>query len=456
MLGVMDGDKVEPGSGRRRFEWLPKGVVPWDVVAVGGPEPVPRAVVAVVLIAVVAVVWEPPIRRALLAVAVVLVLALLAWPLRRRAERVAVEGSWLAFEAASVSLVRGEVDWPPPEPPGPGARVDIAEARGRILDHPRSAAAVRAALALLRATWPDAELPGRDIAGIGLPLVGAEEDFEEDAPRPRPGAPCVVVHDDRGGFALGTDVSDGLDEEANAKRARARQTLLARLAARTGSAVPSAHPGVVVPEEVMVTAGDVRAFVAAGLGPAYRLEAAFTGMAVEEAVDLELDLRRLRGWPSQVDSMDATARRRAGSAGLAGLLRDDLAAQAERDTGWESAHAVAEPLVPLWRARWEARLATLATRPTSQILDTAPATPVDREPGLSPTGRAALLLAVTATDLTDHPLRSTAAALGVPTHASARWLAWPRRQKAARVADGLLLWATLAVPVVLAIIQATR
>jgi hypothetical protein len=455
MLGVVDGDKVGPGSGRRRFEWLPKGVVPWDAVAVGGPEPVPRAVVAVVLIGVVAVVWEPPIRRAVLAVAVVPMLALLAWPLRRRAERVAVEGSWLAFEAASVSLVRGEVDWPPPEPPGPGARVDIAEARGRVLDHPRSAAAVRAALALLRATWPDAELPGRDIAGIGLSPVGAE-DFEEDAPRPRPGAPCVVVHDHRGGFALRTDVSDGLDEEDRAQRGRARQTLLARLAARTGSAVPSAHPGVVVSEEVVVTAGDVRAFGAAGLGPAYRLEAAFTGMAVDEAVDLELDLRRLRSWPSQVDSMDAAARRRAGPAGLAGLLRDDLAAQAERDTGWESAHAVAEPLVPLWRARWEARLVTLATRPTSQILDTAPATPVDREPCLSPTGRAALLLAVTATDLTDHPLRSTATALGVPTHASARWLAWPRGQKAARVADGMLLWATLAVPVVLAIIQATR
>ena len=54
----------------RRYAWLPEGVVPWDVVAVGGPEPVPRAVVAVVLVVVVAVVWETPIRWALLAAAV--------------------------------------------------------------------------------------------------------------------------------------------------------------------------------------------------------------------------------------------------------------------------------------------------------------------------------------------------------------------------------------------------
>jgi hypothetical protein len=72
--------------------------------------------------------------------------------------------------------------------------------------------------------------------------------------------------------------------------------------------------------------------------------------------------------------------------------------------------------------------------------------------GLSPTARAALLLAVTATDLTDHPLRSTTPALGVPAQSSAQWLAWPRGQKAARVADRLLLVATLAVPMALAII----
>jgi hypothetical protein len=213
---------------------------------------------------------------------------------------------------------------------------------------------------------------------------------------------------------------------------------------------------VIVPEEVAVTAGDVRAFVAAGLGPAYRLEAAFTGVAVDEQADLELDLRRLRGWPSHVDRLDAAARRRAGPAGLAGMLRDDLVAQAERDTDWESAHAITEPLVPLWRARWEARLAAVAARPTSHPLDAPPPTPANREPGLSPTGRAALLLAVTATDLTDHPLRSTATALGVPAQPSAQWLGWPRGHKPARVADRLLLLATLAVPVTLAIIQATR
>src|SRR6266540_5571924 len=55
---IVGGDKVEPGSGRRRFRWLPEGVVPWDAVAVGGPEPVPRAVVAVVVIVIVAVVWR--------------------------------------------------------------------------------------------------------------------------------------------------------------------------------------------------------------------------------------------------------------------------------------------------------------------------------------------------------------------------------------------------------------
>jgi hypothetical protein len=429
--------------------------VPWDTVDAGGPEPVPRAVGAVVLIVLVVVVWDAPIRRALLAAAVAVALAVLAWPLRRRAERVGLAGSWLAFGAESVSLVRGEAEWPPPTPPGPGARVDVAQARGTVLDHPRSAAVVQAALALLRATWPDAELPGRDIAGIGLPPSGAEEELEEDPPRPRPVVPCVVVHDDRGGFALRTGIGDGVDEGDNAQRAGARRTLLARLAARTGSATPSAHPGVVVPEEVVVTAGDVRAFVAAGLGPAYRLEAAFAGVAVDEQVDQELDLRRLRGWPSRVDGMDAAARRRAGLTGLAGVLRNDLTAQAERDAAWESAHAVADPLVPLWRARWEARLATLSARPGSQTLNAPPATPVDREPRLSPTGRAGLLLAVTATDLTDHPLRSTATTLGVPTHPSAQWLAWPRGQRAARVADGLLLWATLAVPVALAIIQAT-
>jgi len=245
-----------------------------------------------------------------------------------------------------------------------------------------------AALALLRATWPDAALPQRDIAGIGLGSVGVDDDAEEDAPRPR--ARYVVVHNDRGGFALDTSSgSDGVDEEARTQHARTRQALLARLATQTGSAVPSAHPGVIVPEEVAVTTGDVRAFVAAGLGPAYRLEAAFTGVAVNGAADLELDLRRLRGWPSRVDSMNAAERRRAGPARLAGMLRDDLAAQAERDTDWESAHAVAEPLVPLWRGRWEARLDAMVARPASYTPEASPATPANLELGLSATGRAA-------------------------------------------------------------------
>ncbi len=200
----------------------------------------------------------------------------------------------------------------------------------------------------------------------------------------------MVVHNDRGGFALDTSSgSDGVDEEARTQHARTRQALLARLATQTGSAVPSAHPGVIVPEEVAVTTGDVRAFVAAGLGPAYRLEAAFTGVAVNGAADLELDLRRLRGWPSRVDSMNAAERRRAGPARLAGMLRDDLAAQAERDTDWESAHAVAEPLVPLWRGRWEARLDAMVARPASYTPEASPATPANLELGLSATGRAA-------------------------------------------------------------------
>ncbi len=73
---------------------------------------------------------------------------------------------------------------------------------------------------------------------------------------------------------------------------------------------------------------------------------------------------------------------------------------------------------------------------------------------MSATGRAALLLAVTATDLQPVPLRQAAHALGVPAGAAARALPWPAGRRLLQVADGVLLAAALAVPVALGVLQA--
>lgn len=410
---------------RDHWGWLPAGAAPWTTsVAVQAPWPrtcLPAAAVGVIFLSTLE--W----KSAAVAWIAIAAMALMAWPLRRLSAMADPGSTWVQTTSGEVACLRAthNVNSTPPGPamlvrPGPDAT---------LLDFPRSAAAVRAANALLTASGSGPDFPSWD--PIGCLPSGIEVDYDEELPPSRRSTPLkwLVVTGGDGAFALDTSLPFWPDDSAKVEAKR--QKVLAGLVAATGSPAPSQRRGLGIPDVVAVTAADVRAFARSGLAPAYRLEAAFRDVALES--DPRVSLAALRGWPSRVDDLAPDS-----DADVLALLREDLKAQAQRDAAWESAHEIAEPLAGAWEEWWAARLDT--------GVEVRPGRPQE---GLSQTGKAALMLAATASDLTDDPLRAAATGLGVPAQPAATWVTWPRGHFAARLGDRLLLGGVLAVPIIL-------
>jgi hypothetical protein len=129
---------------------------------------------------------------------------------------------------------------------------------------------------------------------------------------------------------------------------------------------------------------------------------------------------------------------------ISAILREDLTAQAAADRAREQrSEAAAASVTDEWEQRWHLYLERYAARPASgaRSLDLpSPAGPRS----LTPTARAALLLAVTATDATGEPLRPAAArAFGLGTEPAVSRIPWPGYRGLARAGDRILLALTI-------------
>ncbi|WP_127360760.1 hypothetical protein [Actinacidiphila soli] len=425
----------EPAGSRGRlplYTWLPRAAEVWSDPGTGKSTTAPRFVLAMILIGgQVLLTAATPVWGAAASL-VSGVLALAAWPLRRRSTRPSVDSAWVERAKTAVRLIR-----PVKDPEGPVVATEVAAQGGTVLDPVRSAAALRAAANLLMAAGSDPKV---------LQLVGADEpeDEEDEAPDEERGetwvGDCLLVHDDNAAFVLELDCFDDPDDPHDEDERERQRALLARIAGTFGVTPPAlpGRPGA-IPDELRVTADDLRAFADAGLATAQRLEQQFATTAVDGPSDVALDLGRTRAWPSRVDTMSVTALTGADPVRIAAVLRGDLAAQAALDRAREQRDEDSvPPLTDEWERRWHLYLERYAARPAAaQEPDDMPA---DQSRSLTPTARAALLLAVTA----DGPLRTRAAgSFGVGAVPTTRRIPWPRHRRLAVAGDRVLLAITV-------------
>ncbi|UGY94708.1 hypothetical protein [Streptomyces gobiensis] len=420
------------------YVWLPEGARLWGKPESGLPGTGARLVFALVLLGVLHWATGIPLDWVAGGSVAILLLSLLARPLRRRGTR-PEGGGWLVLAPGRATAVfpagpagpaaKADVD-------GPALRVDIEAPGVRLLGATRSAAAIRSARALLVAADREPEA----LAAIG---VGAIPDEGAGSAGERAAGPQLVLHDERTAAVLsGAEpraAEDTGDSDAR-DTGRSRHELLSELADSLGTAVPSLtpHPGR-IPAELTVTADDVRAWAAAGLASARRLELEFTGVAVPAPCDVALGLDRVRAWPSRYDGLTVGSLAGLDPGAVADGLRTDLARQAAADRAREEREPDQdEPLTGLWEERWQPYLDRLGVR------DHRPGSVPDKPgaagaPGLSPTGRAALLLARTAAAATGSPLPGE-------QPSAVRRIEWPGGRVGARAGDMLLRLCVLAVP----------
>ncbi|MFE2431491.1 hypothetical protein ACFXJ5_32730 [Streptomyces sp. NPDC059373] len=425
----------EPAGSRGRlplYTWLPRAAEVWSDPGTGSSTTAPRFVLAMILIGgQVLLTAATPVWGAAASLTSG-VLALAAWPLRRRSARPSDDGAWVERAKSAVRLIR-----PVRDPDGPVVATEVGAEGGTVLDPVRSAAALRAAANLLMAAGSDPKV---------LQLVGADEpeDEEDGEPDEEQGetwaGDCLLLHDDNAAFVLELEAFDDPDDPHDEDERERQRALLDRIAGTIGVTAPAlpGRPGA-IPDELRITTDDLRAFADAGLATAQRLEQQFATTAVDGPSDIALDLGRTRAWPSRVDAMSVTALAGADPARIAALLREDLAAQAALDRAREQRDEDAvPPLTNEWERRWHLYLERYAARPAAaQDPDDLPA---EQPRALSLTGRAALLLAVTA----DGPLRTRAAgSFGVGVASVSRRIPWPRHRRLAVAGDRVLLAITV-------------
>lgn len=412
------------------YSWLPRGAEVWSAPVDGRPNTWPRLWIGVPLIwsrvpfGHVSWVW------AVAASVFVTVIALAAWPLRRRGAHPDENAAWVWTGKSAVRLIR------PVEDDGPAVVTQVRAVGGTVLGLERSAAAVQAARRLLTA----AEAVSDQLQPIGH-TDPAPDDEADDEP---PAEICVVLHDAGAAFVLEAAAFYTVaDEDGDDDRERQR-AVLARAAAALG-AEPPVLPGRGgrVPEEALLTADDLRTFADGGFASAQRLEREFTGQVADGPSDIALEFGRVRAWPSRVDAMTVGQLAAADPAKISAILRDDLAAQAATDRAREQRDGAATASVTdEWERRWHLYLERYAARPAAGAPSAGlpPAGPRS----LTPTARAALLLAVTATDITAEPLRPAAArAFGLGAEPAVRRIPWPRYRGLARAGDRILLALTI-------------
>jgi hypothetical protein len=430
-------ERTESSGWRPTYSWLPQGVELWSRPENGGSDTVLR------VLAIQPLIWSQvafgPARAVwgLAASGVVVALALLAWPLRRRSVRPGESGAWVETAKSAVRLIR------PAKGPGPAVVTEVRAEGGTALDPQRSAASIRAARRLLTAAGA---------ADTRLQLVGylnPPADLDEDDDDKPPSDVCVVLHDADAAFVLELEaLPDEDDEEQDEDEDLPRQRAVLGRAATALGAEPPAVPGRGgrIPEELLLTAEDLRTFADAGIASAQRLEREFAGQTTDGPADIALELGRIRAWPSRVDRMTVRQLAAADPAKIAPILMDDLAAQAAADRAREQRDkAAGAPVTDEWELRWHLYLERYAARPAA---GTDPADiPPDGPRTLTAAARAALLLAVTATDACGGPLRPAAArAFGLAAEPAVRRVPWPRYRAAARAGDRILLVLTVALP----------
>ncbi|WP_405734283.1 hypothetical protein OG607_39565 [Streptomyces sp. NBC_01537] len=434
------------------YTWLPRTAEPWSDPYTGNPVTVPRAGAALLLIGGQAIFTSATPEWGIAASAAVILLALAAWPLRRRSVRPSDDGAWVDCGKSAIRLVR-----PVPDGSGPAVLTEVGAAQGVLLDPDASAAALRAAANLLAAAGVDPERLQR--VGTDMPEADEEdsedegsegdEDEEGDEGTDVWNGDCLVTHDATTAFVLEL-AAFGERGDKNFEHERKRQgALVARIAAALGAAAPviPGPPGR-IPDELQVTTDDLRAFAEAGLASAQRLERQFETSAVEGPADIALDLGRTRAWPSRVDAMPVRALATADPGRIAAILTEDLAAQAATDRAREQrGDAVGAPVADAWERRWHLYLeryaarASAAPEPAPEVADAAPVDlPQNGALGLTPTARAALLLAATA----DDSLRARAAGpFALAASPVSRRIPWPGHRRLAVAGDRLLLAITV-------------
>lgn len=428
----MTNEPAQAGSRLPAYTWLPRAAELWSDPATGGPATAPRALVAFLLIGGQVAFTSASVAWGVGAAVAAGLFALAAWPLRRRSARPGTDGAWVERAKAAVRLIR-----PGRDPDGPALALEVTAQDCAVLDPVRSAAAVRAAARLLTAAGSDPQL----LTAAGAAVPEADDAWE-------PGGSCVVVHDSGTAFVLELDGFGDPDDEQNdgagppdddEDRERQR-ALLGRVAGTLGVRPPAVHGHFGgVPEELEITADDLRALADAGVASAQRLERGFAASAVDGPSDIALELGRTRAWPSRLDTLPVRTLGAADPERILAVLTEDLAAQAAADRAREERdEAVGPPVTDAWESRWHLYLERYAARPPG-----APA-PFDLPSGgpraLTPTARAALLLAATA----DPALRSRAAGpFGLTAAPAARRIPWPRHSRGALVGDRLLLAITV-------------
>jgi hypothetical protein len=424
------------------YTWLPRTAQPWSDPFTGNPVTVPRAGVALLLIGGQAIFTSATPEWGIAASAAVILLALAAWPLRRRSVRPSDDGAWVDCGKSAIRLVR-----PVPDGPGPAVLTEVGAAEGVLLDPDTSAAALRAAANLLAAAGADPERLQR----VGTDMPEADDDSEDDEDEVDDedeegtdvwNGDCLVTHDATTAFVLELGAS-GDPGDTNFEQERKRQgAIVARVAAALGAAAPviPGPPGR-IPDELQVTADDLRAFAHAGLASAQRLERQFETSAVESPADIALDLGRTRAWPSRVDTMPVRDLAAADPGRIAAILTEDLAEQAATDRAREQrGEAAGAPVADAWERRWRIYLERYAAR-AAAAPEAAPVDlPQDGARGLTPTARAALLLAATA----DESLRARAAGpFALAASPASRRIPWPGHRRLAVAGDRLLLAITV-------------
>jgi hypothetical protein len=435
------------------YTWLSRTAQPWSDPFTGSPVTVPRAGAALLLIGGQAIFTSATPEWGIAASAAVILLALAAWPLRRRSVRPSDDGAWVDCGKSAIRLIR-----PVPDGPGPAVLTEVGAAEGVLLDPDTSAAALRAAANLLAAAGADPERLQR--VGTDMPEAddedsedeqdgAGEEDGEDGEGTDVWNGDCLVTHDAATAFVLELGAfGDPGDRQFEQERKR-QGALVARIAAALGAAAPAipGPPGR-IPDELQVTADDLRAFAHAGLASAQRLERQFETSAVEGPSDIALDLGRTRAWPSRVDTMPVRDLATADPARIAAILTEDLAEQAATDRAREQrGDAVGVPVADAWERRWHLYLeryaarASAAPEPAPTAADAAPADPPqDGVRDLTRTARAALLLAATA----DDELRVRAAGpFALAASPASRRIPWPAHRRLAVAGDRLLLAVTV-------------
>ncbi|MDX6350206.1 MAG: hypothetical protein QOF84_4996 [Streptomyces sp.] len=423
-----------------RYAWLPRAAEVWSGPGTGSPATAPRFVLAMLLIGgQVLLTAATPVWGAAASLAVG-VLALAAWPLRRRSTQPSDDGAWVERAKSAVRLIR-----PVKNQDVVAVVTEVGTDGGGVLDPVRSAAALSAAVNLLMAAGSDPKLlqpvgaaapdDEYEYAGDEEPAEDEGETWTED---------CVLLHDDNAAFVLELEAFDDPDDPDDEDDRERQRALLDRIAGTFGVTPPAlpGRPGA-IPDELRITADDLRAFADAGLATAQRLEQQFATTAVDGPSDIALDLGRTRAWPSRVDAMSVTALAGAGPARIAAILREDLAAQAASDRAREQrdehAERAASPLTDAWERRWHLYLERYAARPAAAAQDPADL-PAEQPRALTPTARVALLLAVTA----DGPLRTRAAgSFGLGAASATRRIPWPRHRRLAVAGDRVLLAITV-------------